>query len=120
MKNQLINILFTVCMILISFSSGAANLRFLKDTPLANMNAADTELLADAIQTALTENRDNESLRWENPKTGSRGVLTPIQSYRAYNTHCRLLKILNKAGNESATSQFDFCQTEGGEWKVLK
>ncbi len=103
-----------------TFAAAASNLRFLADAPIAHMNAVDTALMADAIQQALSKNKDNEASNWKNQETGSKGTLIPLNTYDAYDTKCRKLKIHSEAGGESADSEFDFCITAEGEWKVLK
>ncbi len=103
-----------------SFTVSGSNLGFLVDAPIANMDSTDTALMAKAIQRSLTENKDNEPEKWENQDSGNKGTLTPLKTYDAYNSRCRKLKIHSEAGGETAVSEFDFCLTESGEWKILK
>ena len=98
----------------------ALNLGFLKNAPISKMNADDTSMLSAAIQQALTDNTDNQELSWNNDKTGSNGTVKVLRSYEAHNTNCRTILLYNVSHGESATSQFDFCRSRNGEWKVLK
>lgn len=116
MKNRFLSL----ALLTATFTAAASNLGFLKDAPITHMDSTDTALMAETIQRSLTDSKDNEPASWENQNSGSKGTVTPLKTYDAYNTSCRRLRIQNEAGGESASSEFDFCLTKEGEWKVLK
>ena len=101
--------------------SGAVNLNFLRHSPASKLTAEDTALLSAAVQHALNHNEDNTTHRWHNPETEHCGELTPLNTYTAYGTTCRKLKIHNRTEIENGSLEFDFCQDpETGEWKILR
>ena len=119
MRSSILSASLFLCIVL-PLSANAMNLRFLKDAPIAKMNSADFGLMSKAADKALTDAKDNESINWQNPETGSRGTLTPLSTYKAHNTTCRKLKLFNEAGGVSASNEIDCCLAGDGKWKILK
>jgi surface antigen len=99
-------------------SAYGSNLRFLEDSAVSKMTDADTEVLRSAMRKALDDTPDGQSRRWENPATGARGVLTPLDTFDLDGVTCRKLELSNEIGGVSGRSVFDFCRQADGTWKI--
>jgi surface antigen len=76
------------------------------------------EVMHDAARHALNYGKDGESTRWENPETGAKGILTPLDSYEEKEMFCRRLEAFNEVGGASGRSVFVFCRQEDGNWLI--
>jgi surface antigen len=85
--------------------------------PIAHMNAEDIRIFEAALFEALDSASDGEARRWENPKTGAHGELTPGSSFKDAGTPCRLIQVENSAGGRNNRSTFTLCKGADG-WKV--
>ena len=86
--------------------------------PPASSREADLELAKAAAKEALARGRD-DSVPWENPKTGARGTVTPLASaYTQDGFVCRdfLASYVHK-GAESWL-QCEACRIHHGRWEV--
>jgi len=84
----------------------------------ASPRDADLEIAKAAAKEALTRERD-DSVPWENPKTGARGTVTPLASaYTQDGFVCRdfLASYVHK-GTESWL-QGEACRVHHGRWEV--
>jgi surface antigen len=81
------------------------------DVDLAYARAAATEVLAKGDK--------QESARWENPRTGARGMVTPLATaYTQDGLTCRdFLASYVREGNE-AWLQGEACRAPQGRWEV--
>lgn len=104
--------------ILAQGSSWAVNLRWLDYSPVRFFNDRDWELARGAADDALDNGKDGATVSWENPETGHRGSLTPLDTRQRNGRTCRNLVIENHARGLSGRSEFLFCQQPGGDWKM--
>jgi surface antigen len=110
-----------VALALAGFSALAAAQNWvglLKNSPAESFDAEDLQLFLDTGRKALNEAKDNETLRWNNPKTRARGELTVTRSFEWKSYRCKELRVYNEAGGRKGTSTFNLCSVEG-KWRLL-
>ncbi|MGF6415390.1 RT0821/Lpp0805 family surface protein [Paraburkholderia sp. MM5482-R1] len=102
----------------------AANLNFLKDTPITYMRQADRKALNDAAQKALDTKKDGESYEWSNAGTGNsvsiKGTVTPQDTTKDGDRTCRTATLTAVAKGQTQTWTPIVCKTGNGPWKILK
>ena len=88
------------------------------NSAIAEMNDSDVELLQKSGRDALENARDGETREWSNPQTGVHGSITPLKTYQAYDTTCRLVRFENFAAENSGRSTISLCKSADGSWKA--
>lgn len=96
----------------------ASGLGWLGDAPIRYFSEKDSELMKSSVQKALNSNDDGVKLEWENPETGHKGSVTPLDRKKIQGLICRDAQIFNSAGGRTANSRFTLCQHEDGAWKL--
>jgi surface antigen len=109
---------FAALAVLIGLSAPAlsSNLQFLRDTPISKMTPEDRDLFQKNMREALEQSADGVARRWENPKTGASGVLTPTSTVEQHGTKCRRLEIVNNVQGLTGRSTFNMCRQADGSW----
>ena len=101
----------------------AANLNFLKDTPVSYMKPADRQALNRAAQQALETKKDGESMKWSNEGTGNpthiEGTVTPRDTSKIDGESCRKVTLVVVAKGQTQTFTPTACK-QGGEWRIKK
>ncbi|PRX30944.1 outer membrane surface antigen [Paraburkholderia sp. BL18I3N2] len=104
--------------------SHAANLNFLKDTPVSFMKDADRKALNDAAQTALETKKDGESMEWNNMGTGNsvsiRGTVTPHDTSKEGDRTCRTTTLVAIAKGQTQSWTPTVCKQGSGPWTILR
>lgn len=109
-------ILFT-SLCFLAFDVSGSNFNFLHQvTPISDFNKEDLEMFRAALRKALDEKKDGEKLAWKNDKTGSSGLVSPIQTLE---DKCRNTRIVNRSKNNIAESRFRFCKKDG-KWLAVE
>jgi surface antigen len=102
----------------------AANLNFLKDTPISYMKDADRKALNEAAQIALETKQDGESLKWSNAGTGNSvsitGTITPDSTSKKGDQTCRTATLVAIAKGQTQSWTPTVCKQGSGPWKILK
>jgi surface antigen len=75
----------------------AANVLSIGDLPIRYMTDEDRNMLMAAVFGTLDRTPEGKTLRWENPKTGAHGDLTPRASFDRAGQPCRDLEVANSA-----------------------
>ncbi|OLL31186.1 hypothetical protein BTH42_13345 [Burkholderia sp. SRS-W-2-2016] len=105
-------------------ASHAANLNFLKDTPITYMRDADRKALNNAAQKALEQGKDGESFDWSNAGTGNpvtiSGTVTPHDTSKQGERTCRHATLVATAKGQTQTWMPTVCKTGDGPWKILR
>jgi surface antigen len=96
----------------------ASNVQFLRDSPISKMTPEDLTLMRATIRESLDKTADGTATRWENPKTGASGIVTPLKSFQLDGAPCRLVEIFNEAQGFSGRTRYDFCKQPDGTWKM--
>ncbi|CAB3788090.1 RT0821/Lpp0805 family surface protein [Paraburkholderia fynbosensis] len=104
--------------------SHAANLNFLKNTPISYMRDADRKALNDAAQIALETKKDDESLAWSNAGTGNSvsitGTITPHGTTKEGDKTCRTATLVAMAKGQTQSWTPTVCKQGNGPWKILR
>ncbi|WP_321796740.1 RT0821/Lpp0805 family surface protein [Caballeronia sp. J97] len=102
----------------------AANLNFLKDTPISYMKPADRQALNRAAQRALDTKKDGETVRWNNEGTGNtvpiEGTVTPRDTVKSEGETCRKVTLTAVAKGQTQTWTPTACKKGGGQWQIKK
>lgn len=111
-------LLFTALLVASPMVAAQNWVGLLKNTPAERFDEEDLRIFMDTGRKALAEGADNETLRWENPKTRARGDITVVRRFE-WKTHpCRELKIHNEAQGRKGDSSLSLCQVDG-KWRLL-
>ncbi|MFL9960741.1 hypothetical protein PQR02_06350 [Paraburkholderia sediminicola] len=100
----------------------AANLRFLRNTPIALMRQRDMDSLEHAVLGALNGKKDGESINWVNEGTRN-SVRIDATITVANTTHngeriCRDVGVVLNARGQSMQLQPQFCSGGSGAWQL--
>ncbi|SAK52700.1 hypothetical protein AWB79_01917 [Caballeronia hypogeia] len=102
----------------------AANLNFLKDTPISYMRPADRQALNRAAQQALDTKKDGETLEWSNEGTGNpvaiKGTVTPRDTVKHESETCRKVTLTAVAKGQTQSWTPTACKAGSGEWRIKK
>ncbi|HEX7811676.1 MAG TPA: RT0821/Lpp0805 family surface protein [Burkholderiales bacterium] len=96
----------------------AANIFSARDLPVRYMTDEDREILKSAVAEVLARNKDGETARWENPKTGAHGDLTPRATFQRAGQPCRELEVANSAKGRDNRVVLTLCKQAEGDWKI--
>lgn len=96
----------------------AANIFSARDLPVRYMTEEDREILKSAVEDVLDRGKDGEGKRWENPKTGAHGDLTPRASFERAGQPCQELEVANSARGRNNRVILTLCKQADGEWKI--
>lgn len=100
--------------------ASAANLGFLRNTPVSAMRQAEFDSLTRAVRAALDDKQDGESAAWTNE--GLRNSVRVDASITATKTEkdggntCRTMEVVITARLQSMTLRPRFCREGGGAW----
>ncbi|HSC62110.1 MAG TPA: RT0821/Lpp0805 family surface protein [Caldimonas sp.] len=89
-----------------------------KGTPSELFDDEDRRLLREAIDKGLRDAAVDEAVRWENPKTESRGEVKVLSAFEWKKAPCRKIRVSNQARTRKATNDFNFCRV-GEKWKLV-
>lgn len=96
----------------------AANIFSARDLPVRYMTEEDREILKSAVEDVLERGKDGEGARWENPKTGAHGDLTPRASFEHAGQSCRDLEVANSVRGRDNRLVVTLCKQADGDWKI--
>lgn len=111
---------FVVVMIVLLLPglAAAANIFSARDLPVRYMTDEDREILKSAVTEVLESGKEGEVARWENPKTGAHGDLTPRASFDRDGQACRELEVANSARGRDNRVVLTLCKQADGDWKI--
>jgi len=96
----------------------AVNVLSMGDLPVRHMTDEDKDMLRAAVFGTLDRTPEGDTVRWENPKTGAHGDLTPRASFDRAGQSCRDLEVANSARGHDNRVVLTLCKQPDGEWKV--
>ena len=96
----------------------AVNVFSIGDMPVRHMTDEDRDMLRAAVFGTLDRTPEGTTVRWENPKTGAHGDLTPRASFDRAGQSCRDLEVANSARGHDNRVVLTLCKQPDGEWKV--
>jgi len=98
----------------------AANLAFLRDTPVAALTRQDQDALLKLLRDALDHKADGEATQWstEGQRRGIQvdATVTPDHTTHDGNRTCRETAVVLNARGQSMTLRPRFCREGTGEW----
>jgi len=94
----------------------AFNTAFLRDTPVVYFSDKDWTLFMDTLNRALNDGEDGVTSSWENPSTGSRGEITPLDRRVTNGTTCRNTRVVTSSQGLTGRSEYLLCRAADGEW----
>ena len=101
-------------------TAGAFNTQFLDDAPIARFNDKDVEIWLYTLTNALDNGKDGAEVKWENPKTGHGGAITPLNTITQDGMDCRDVELRNFAGDFTGRSAHLMCRKDGKWLAVTK
>ena len=90
----------------------------LKNTPAENFNEEDLKLFLDASRKALNDTPAGETVKWQNPVSGSRGELKVIKLFTWQDHPCRQIRVSNETVDRKGSNTLNLCQVVD-KWKLL-
>ena len=90
----------------------------LKNTPAERFDEEDLRLFMDLANKTLNDGKENETARWENPKTRAKGAMTVVRNFENKGRTCRELRVQNEVPGRKGDTRLSFCQVEG-RWRLL-
>ena len=97
----------------------AGNYSFLEYDPVAHFNKEDWRIWDEVAGKALDENPDGVTTRWENPKSGASGTITPLSTYEGdKGQRCRQVRTVDETRSPRLKNRWTLkiCQDEQGKW----
>ena len=91
---------------------------WLKDAPITHMTKEDRAIADGVIKSALDEGKDGQAYKWNNPKTGATGSITPGAPFERDGKTCRKAQFMNSAGGRTNESAWTLCKLPEG-WKAV-
>lgn len=116
---------FIACVLLAGpICAQAANLGFLKHTPISYMKQRDIQLLNNAARTALDTKEDGQSLDWSNAGAGNpvsiKGTITPTSTNKSGERTCRAMTIVAVAKGQTQSWSPKVCKQGNGKWELQR
>jgi hypothetical protein len=97
----------------------AANLNFLRDTPLMHFRQSDYDLMLKNAAAVLDSAAPNASQSWNNPKTGASGLAEVKAQFTAKDgASCRRLRIANTAARIEGEATYTVCKYPERGWTL--
>jgi surface antigen len=104
---------------LLCASAAAQNwVGLLKNTPAENFNEEDLKLFLDASRKALNDTPAGETVKWQNPVSGSRGELKVIKVFTWQDHPCRQIRVYNETVDRKGSNTLNLCQVVD-KWKLV-
>ena len=107
--------------LLLALASGLAQAQYaslLKDSVAQRFDDEDLRMFLDAARQALHGAPENETLKWQNPKTRHGGEITVLRNFQSEGRECKEVKVFNQAQGRKATNNFNLCEVDG-KWRLV-
>jgi|SRR5688572_4138489 len=90
----------------------------LKNTPAERYDEEDLRMFLDTARKALAEGKENDVLRWENPRTRARGEFTVLRVFEWQSHPCKEVRVYSEAGGRKGANDRSLCQVDG-KWRLV-
>ena len=90
----------------------------LKNTPAENFNEEDLKLFLEASRKALNDTPTGETVKWQNPVSGSRGELKVIKQFTWQDHPCRQIRVYSETVDRKGNNTLNLCQVVD-KWKLV-
>lgn len=103
--------------LLMSTALPAADLNFMRDTPMTYLTDADRKLQREAALSVLEHERANAVREWSNPATGASGRIEGQGDLIADDgLRCRKIRIVAQAKGAESVFALPVCKDTKGQW----
>jgi len=124
MRNRAFAGVTAVGLLLATCGAQAANLSFLNDTPMSYMKQRDIDSVKQAVDSALNEKKDGETVDWINGGTGNsvkiEAAITLDKTTQDGDRTCRSTAVVLSAKGQSMNLRPVFCRQGSNLWKLQK
>jgi hypothetical protein len=97
----------------------AANVSFLKNSPISFFTEQDIELMMAAADDVLADDSRGAKREWKNSATGNFGQLEVLGAFKAPDGRlCKRLRVTNNAKAVESRATYSVCLDADGVWKV--
>jgi hypothetical protein len=97
----------------------AANLNFLKDSPLMHFRQSDYDLMLKNAVAVLDSSAPNASQSWSNPKTRASGLAEVKAQFTAQDgALCKRLRVSNTAARIEGEATYTVCKHADRGWTL--
>lgn len=110
-------LIFTLFLVLFCAPIYASNFSFLNYSPAFYFTKQDWEISKATAIKALDTGRNNQKISWNNPQTGAKGYVIPLNSTTMNGYKCRKLVMYSEARQNTGEVTYLFCKING-VWKV--
>ena len=119
-KNQLARApIVAVWLMALCVPAAAQNwIGLLKNTPAEQFSEEDLKLFLDASRKALNETPAGETVKWQNPVSGSHGELKVMKLFTWQDHPCRQIRVSNETIDRKGSNVLNLCQVVG-KWKLV-
>jgi len=90
----------------------------LKGGPAEYFDDADMRMFLDVARKALDDAPDNETLAWQNPKSGHHGDITVLKRFESKGHACKELRVRNEAQGRKSDMRHNLCNIDG-KWRLV-
>jgi surface antigen len=111
-------IVFVACLALAApLLAHASGLAFMGRGPMAKFSKEDHDLFRGALNRALTTDKLDQAIAWNNPKTPAKGSITPHKIHERDGAPCRTLRVVNEYQTLQSDGVYTLCKRDGS-WKL--
>lgn len=103
--------------ILLTTAASAQNIGFLSKGPIAYLDDDEKAMLTEALNQALENSADGETVTWDNPKSGNNGRIKVFDTHQDYGTTCRTIRTLTKAAGREGGGVYRLCRADDNTWR---
>ena len=114
MKYWLMSLTLTVLLI---SSATAQNISFLSKGPIAYLSDDEKVMLSEALNQALENSSDGESVTWNNPESGHNGRIEILDTHEDYGTTCRTIRSHMTASGREGGVIYRLCLADDNTWR---
>jgi surface antigen len=98
----------------------AASVTWMRDAVVTDFTDSDWDILRREVNRVLNTVADDVEVSWENPETGSRGMLKVLTSFEHNGQRCRHLAAMNiNSKGRKGQMDYNLCLQPDGAWKFV-
>ncbi len=103
--------------ILLTSAASAQNIGFLSKGPIAYLDEDEKAMLSEALNQALENSADGETVTWENPKSGNHGKIEMLDTHEDYGTTCHTVRTYTHASGREGGGVYRLCLADDNTWR---
>lgn len=105
----------------LALASTAASAQFvsmLKGGPAELFDDTDLRMFLEVARKTLDESADNQTLTWQNPKSGHGGDITVLKRFESKGRACKEVRVRNQAEGRKSDMRHNVCRVDG-KWRLV-